>query len=127
MGLLQPHVILESKWECISMDFIVGFHLTKMRHDYIFLVVDTLMKSAHFIPLHTMYQEPDIAIIFVNEIVRTYGVPRKIIFNQGSIFSGCFWTIFQEALGTQLNFSTSYHPKEDGKTERMKQIIEYMM
>ena len=48
-GLLQPHAIPESKWEVISMDFIVGFPLTARRHDSIFVVVYTLMKSAHFI------------------------------------------------------------------------------
>jgi hypothetical protein len=48
-GLLQPHAIPESKWEVISMDFIVGLPLTTRRHDSIFVVVDTLAKSAHFI------------------------------------------------------------------------------
>jgi hypothetical protein len=52
--LLQPHDISESKWEVILMDFIVGFPLTVTRHDLIFVVVDTLMKSAHFIPVHMM-------------------------------------------------------------------------
>jgi hypothetical protein len=60
-GLLQPHAILELKWEVILMDFIVGFPLTTRRHDSIFMVVDTLMKSAHFIPVCMMYQAPDIA------------------------------------------------------------------
>jgi hypothetical protein len=63
-GLLQPHVIPESKWEVISMDFIVGFPLMARRHDLIFMVVDTLMKSAHFIPVRMMYQVPDIARVF---------------------------------------------------------------
>jgi hypothetical protein len=53
--LLQPHVIPKSKWEVISMDFIVGFSLTVRRHELIFMVVDTLMKSAHFIPMPMMY------------------------------------------------------------------------
>jgi hypothetical protein len=48
-GLLQPHAIPESKWEVISMDFIVGLPLMARRHDSIFVVVDTLTKSAHFI------------------------------------------------------------------------------
>jgi hypothetical protein len=52
-GLLQPHAIRESKWEVISMDFIVGFPLTTSRNDSIFIVVDTLTKSAHFIPMCT--------------------------------------------------------------------------
>jgi hypothetical protein len=54
-GLLQPHAIPKLKWEAISMDFIVGFPLTERRHDSLFLVVDSLTKSAHFILVCTMY------------------------------------------------------------------------
>jgi hypothetical protein len=112
--LLQPHAISESKWEVISMDFIVGLPLTARRHDSILVVVDTLTKSAHFIPMHTMYQAPDIKRVFTSEIVRLHGVPKNIISDRGSVFTGRFWMSFQEALGTQLNSSTAYHPKTDG-------------
>jgi transposase InsO family protein len=90
----------------------------------IFVVVDTLMKSAHFISVHTTYQAPDIARVFISEIVRLHGVPNRIISNQGSVFTRRFWTSLQEALGTQINFSTSYHPKTNGKTERMNHTLE---
>jgi hypothetical protein len=60
------------------MDFIVGFPLTTRRHDLIFVVVDTLTKSAHFIPMCTMYQAPDIARVFINDIVRLHGMPKRI-------------------------------------------------
>jgi hypothetical protein len=78
-GLLQPHTILELKWEVISMDFIVGFPLTTRRHDSIFVVVDTLKKSAHFIPVRMTYQAPDIARVFISEIVRLHGMPKRIM------------------------------------------------
>jgi hypothetical protein len=74
------------------------------------------MKSAHFIPVHMTYQAPDIARVFLSDIVRLHGVPRKIISDRGSMFTRQFWTSFQEALGTKLNFSTSYHPEIDGET-----------
>ena len=60
------------------MDFIVGLPLSARRHDSIFVVVDTLTKSAHFIPVRTTYQAPDIARIFISEIVRLHGVPKKL-------------------------------------------------
>jgi hypothetical protein len=78
---LHPHTIPESKWEVISMDFIVVFPLTTRRHDSIFVVVDTLTKCAHFILVHTMYQAPYISKVFVNDIVRLHGVPKRIISN----------------------------------------------
>jgi hypothetical protein len=86
--LLQPHAILELKWEIISMEFIVGFPLATRRHDSIFLVVYTLTKSAHFIHVHTTYQVPKIARVFVNKVVILHGVPIKIIFYRGLMFTG---------------------------------------
>jgi hypothetical protein len=82
------------------MDFIVGLPLTTKRQDSIFVVVETLMKSACFIPVCTMHQAPYIARFFVNEIVRLHGVTRRIIYDRGSVFTGQFWTSFQETLGT---------------------------
>jgi hypothetical protein len=82
------------------MDFIVGLPLTARRHDSIFVVVDTLTKSAHCILVRTMYQAPDIARVFINDIVRLHGMPKRIITDRGSVFTRRFWTIFQEALGT---------------------------
>jgi hypothetical protein len=106
------------------MDFIVGLPLTARRHDLIFVLVDTLMKSAHFIPMCTTYQAPNIARVFISEIVRLHGLPKRIIFDRGSMFTGRFWMSFQEALATQLNFSTAYHPETDGQTERTNQTLE---
>jgi hypothetical protein len=83
IGLLQPHAILESKWEVISMDVIVGFPIMTRRHDSIFMVVDSLMKSAHYILVPTMYQAQYIARMVINEIVRLHGVPKRIISDRG--------------------------------------------
>ena len=105
------------------MDFIVGLPMTSRRHDSIFVVVDTLTKSAYFIPIKTTYKASEIARVFINEIMRLHGVPRKIISDRGVVFTGMFWTSFQEALGTQLNFNTAYHPKTDGKKEMTNQIL----
>jgi hypothetical protein len=66
VGLLQSHTITKSKLEVMSMDFIVGLPLTVRRHESIFVVVDTLMKSDHFIPMHTMYQALDIARFLIS-------------------------------------------------------------
>jgi hypothetical protein len=97
------------------MEFIVGFLVTA-RHDLIFVVVDILTKRAHFILVHTTYQARDIARVFFSDIVRLHGVPRRIISNQGLMFIGRFWTSFQEALGTKIKFTVSYHLKTDEKT-----------
>jgi hypothetical protein len=81
------------------MDFIVGLPLTTRRHHSIFVVVDTLMKSTHFILVRMTYQAPDIARVFISEIVRLHGVPKKIISDKGSVFTGRFWDKFPRGLG----------------------------
>jgi hypothetical protein len=70
----------------ISRDFIVGLPLTTRRHNSIFVVFDTLMKSAHFILVRTMYQAPNIDRVFISEIVRLHGVPKRIISDRGSVY-----------------------------------------
>ena len=64
------------------MDFIVGLPLTPRRHDSIFMVVDTLMKSYNFIHVRTTYQALDIARVFVSDIVRLHGMHKRIIFDR---------------------------------------------
>jgi hypothetical protein len=54
-GLLQPQSIPEWKWDDISMDFIVGLPQTVRKFELIWVIVDRLSKSAHFIPVHTNY------------------------------------------------------------------------
>jgi hypothetical protein len=53
-------------------------------------------------------------------------VPKRIISDRGSMCTGRFWTSFQEALATQLNFSTAYHLETNWKIKRMNQILEDM-
>jgi hypothetical protein len=69
------------------MDFIVGLPQMARRHNSIFLIVNTLTKSAHFIPMHTMYQALDIARVFISKIVRLHGMPKRIISDQGLVIT----------------------------------------
>jgi hypothetical protein len=109
------------------MDFITGLPLTSQRHNAILVVVDKLTKSAHFIPVRDTYDVADVARVFINEIIRFHGVPKKIISDRDSRFTSRFWTCMQTALGTQLNLSTAYHPETDGQTERVNQVLEDML
>ena len=78
-GLLQPLPIPEWKWERITMDFVFKLPLTVQRHDDIWVVVDRLTKSAHFIPIHEKFSPQKLAELFMNQIVSLYGVPVSII------------------------------------------------
>jgi hypothetical protein len=125
-GNLQPLSIPERKWEDISMDFIVGLPHTLCRYDSIWVIVDRLTMSAHFIPVATNYRARQYAELYISHIVRYHGIPKTIISKRGSIFVTRFWEL-HDCLGTQLIRSSAYHPQTNGQTERVNQIIENML
>ncbi|KAG8499496.1 hypothetical protein CXB51_005958 [Gossypium anomalum] len=126
-GLLQPIMIPEWKWEHITMDFVSGLPVTPRKKDSIWVIVDRLTKSAHFIPVRTDFSLKKLAELYVSEIVRLHGVPVSIISDRDPRFTSRFWNKLQEALGTRLNFSTAFHPQTDGQSERVIQILEDML
>ena len=126
-GLLQPIRIPEWKWDRITMDFVVGLPVTGRKHDSVWVVVDRLTKSAHFLPVRTDYSLDKLAELYIKEIVRLHGIPVSIISDRDPRFTSRFWGKLQEAMGTRLNFSTAFHPQTDGQSERVIQILEDML
>ncbi|XP_061345235.1 uncharacterized protein LOC133291071 [Gastrolobium bilobum] len=78
-GLLQPLDIPEWKWMSISMDFVVGLPRSQAGFDSIWVVVDRLTKSAHFIPVKTTFSTEQLAKLYVREIVKLHGIPKSIV------------------------------------------------
>ena len=126
-GLLQPLSVPEWKWENVSMDFIVGLPKTAKGHTMIWVIVDRLTKSAHFIPGKSTFSVSKWAQIYVREVVRLHGVPVSIVSDRDPRFTSNFWKSLQTALGTRLDFSTAFHPQTDGQTERLNQVLEDML
>jgi hypothetical protein len=83
-GLLQPLSISDWKWDDISMYFIVGLPMTARKFDSIWVIVDRLTKSAHFILIHTKYRVEKYAEIYIARVLCLHGVPKTIISNRGS-------------------------------------------
>ena len=106
------------------MDFVVGLPLIGRKHDSIGVVVDRLTKSAHFLLVRTDYSLDKLAELYIKEIVRLHGIPISIISDRDPRFTSIFWGKLQEALGTRLNFSTTFHLQTDGQSERVFQILE---
>ena len=123
-GPLQPLSIPSWKWEDISMDFIVGLPKTSKGYDSIWVIVDRLTKSAHFLPVKTIYTAKQYAQLYMDRIVSLHGIPKTIILDRGAQFIARFCEHFHAALGTQLIHSSAYHPQTDGQTERINQILE---
>ncbi|GJR13867.1 putative reverse transcriptase domain-containing protein [Tanacetum coccineum] len=95
-GLLQQPEILVCKWEIIAIDFVTKLPRTSSGHDTIWVIVDPLTKSAHFLPIREDYKMDRLARLYLNEIIARHG----------------------------LDMSTAYHPQTDGQSERTIQILE---
>nr|GEW04022.1 reverse transcriptase domain-containing protein [Tanacetum cinerariifolium] len=107
-----------------------GFHhkVTQNINEYdtIWVIFDCLTKSAHFIPTRVTDSMETLTRFYIKEIVSRHGVPISIISDRNSHFTSRFWQSLQNALGTQLDMSTAYHPETDGQSERTIQTLEDM-
>ncbi|GJW14287.1 putative reverse transcriptase domain-containing protein [Tanacetum coccineum] len=104
-GLLIQPEIPTWKWERITMDFITKLPKTSNGHDTIWVIVDRLTKSAHFIPIKETDSMETLTRLYIKEIVSRNGVPISIISNRDSHFTSRFWQSLQSALGTQLDMN----------------------
>nr|GEX14705.1 putative reverse transcriptase domain-containing protein [Tanacetum cinerariifolium] len=112
-GLLQQPKIPEWIWEKITMDLVTKLPKISSRHDAIWVVVDRLTKSTHFLPIREDYKTEKLARIYINEIVARHGVPISIISDRDGRFASHLWQALQKALGTKRNMSTTHHPETD--------------
>ncbi|KAI3821399.1 hypothetical protein L1987_08966 [Smallanthus sonchifolius] len=126
-GKMQPLPIPEWKWEEITMDFITKLPRTAKGNDTIWVIVDRLTKSAHFLPIRETSSSERLAEIFIKEVVSRHGMPLSIVSDRDTRFTSRFWKKFNEAMGTRLNISTAYHPQTDGQSERTIQTLEDML
>ncbi|GJT37534.1 hypothetical protein Tco_0937399 [Tanacetum coccineum] len=120
--LIQPN-IPTCKWERITMEFVTKLPKTSSGHDTIWVIVDRLTKSAHFIPTRATDSMETLTRLYIKEIVSRHGVPISIISDHDSHFTSRLWQSLQNALGTQLDMSTKYHPETDGQSERTIQTL----
>ncbi|GJY21933.1 putative reverse transcriptase domain-containing protein [Tanacetum coccineum] len=100
---------------------------TTSGQDTIWVIVDRLTKSAHFLPMKETDSMEKLTRQYLKEVVSRHGVPVSIIYNRDSKFTSHFWKSLNEALGTQLDMSTAYHLQTYGQSERTIQTLEDML
>ncbi|GKD43810.1 putative reverse transcriptase domain-containing protein, partial [Tanacetum coccineum] len=126
-GLLVQPDIPEWKWEKITMDFITKLPKTAAGFDSIWVIIDRITKSAHFLPMKETDLTEKLTRLYMKEIVARHGIPVSIISDRDIHFTSRVWQSLHKALGTQLNLSTAYHPQTDGQSERTIQTLEDML
>nr|GFA19557.1 putative reverse transcriptase domain-containing protein [Tanacetum cinerariifolium] len=107
--------------------FVTKLPRTSNEHDTIWVIVDHLTKSAHFIPTRETEIMDTFTWLYIKEIISRRRVPKSIISDRDSHFTSRFWQSLQNALGTQLDMSTAYHHETDGESERTIQTLEDML
>ena len=101
--------------------------MTWRQHKSIMVVVENLTKETHFILVKSTHKTDDIVKVFMKEIFKFHGFPKEIVSDRYVKFTSNFWKGLFAALGTKLNFSTTYHPQTDGQIERVNQVLEDML
>ncbi|GJS81848.1 putative reverse transcriptase domain-containing protein [Tanacetum coccineum] len=109
------------------MDFITKLPKTTNGYDTIWVIVDRLTKSAHFLSIRETDPMEKLMKLYMKEVVTRHGVPVSIISDRDGRFTSLFWQVLHKALGTRLDMSTAYHPETDGQSERTIQTLEDML
>ncbi|GKE80854.1 putative reverse transcriptase domain-containing protein [Tanacetum coccineum] len=109
------------------MDFVTKLPKMTNGYDTIWVIIDRLTKSAHFLPMRENDPMEKLMKLYMKEVVTRHGVPVSIIFDRGGRFTSLFWKALHKALGTRLDMSTAYHPETDGQSERTIQTLEDML
>ncbi|KAI3754852.1 hypothetical protein L1987_54644 [Smallanthus sonchifolius] len=123
-GFLQQPEIPMWKWEQSSMDFITKLPRTPSGYDTIWVLIDRLTKSAHFLAIKETDKMEKLTRIYLKEVDSRHVVPISIISDHYARFTSRFWQSFQKVIGTHVDMSTTYHPQTDSQTERTIQTLE---
>ncbi|KAD2393282.1 hypothetical protein E3N88_40259 [Mikania micrantha] len=126
-GLLQQPEIPQWKWDQITMDFVTKLPITSSGYDTIWVIVDRLTKSAHFLSMKETDKMDKLTRLYIKEVVSKYGIPTSIISDRENKLTSRVWQTLHDALGTRLDMSTAYHPQTDGQSERAIQTLEDML
>ncbi|GKF10457.1 reverse transcriptase domain-containing protein, partial [Tanacetum coccineum] len=109
------------------MDFITKLPRSSQGFDTIWVIVDRLTKSAHFLLIRENDPLDKLARLYLNRIVVRHGIPVSIICDRDGRFTSNFWKSFHKALGTDISIITAYYPETDGQRERTIQTLEDML
>ena len=109
------------------MDFVTHLARTSRKHDAVWVIVDRLTKSTHFLVMRMTFTLEEFCKLYIREIVWLHGVLVSIVSDRDPKFTAQFYKSLQRVMGTRLRMSTAFHPKTDGQSERTIQVLENML
>ena len=95
--------------------------------DSIMTIIDKATRMTHIIPCSKTITTANIAQLYWRYVAKLHGIPRCIYTDRGTQFTSRLWRELWEIMGTQLRFSTAYHPQTQGVVERMNAIVGQML
>jgi len=123
VGELHPLRIPDSRWDTLSVDFVVELPFSS-RHDAVMTVVDSVSKQVHFIPIHTMVTAEGAARLFLHQVWKLHSLPKCVISDHRPQFVARFTKELYRLLRIKLVSSTAWHPQTDRQTERVNQELD---
>ena len=123
VGGLHSLQIPDSRWDTLSVDFIVELPLSS-RYDAVMTVVDSVSKQAHFIPTHTTVTAEGAARLFLYQVWKLHSLPMYVVSDHGPQFVACFTKELYCLLGIKLASFTAWHPQTNGQTEHVNQELD---
>lgn len=122
-GTLHPLQAPTKPWQDVTMDFIIGLP-NSHGHTKVLVVVDRFSKQAHFIALQPGYTASVVADKLVQSVIKLHGFPRTVVTDRDPLFLSRFWSQLMRYSGTELQYSTAYHPETDGQSEIVNRCLE---
>ncbi|CAN6440391.1 unnamed protein product [Victoria cruziana] len=117
LRLLSLWELPEWKWEEIMMNFVMGLPNTRRKHNAIWVIVDRLSKSSHFLAIYANMPLETLAELYIREKVRLHGIPKAIVSNRDPRFISRFWNAFQNDFDTKFKMTSTFHFQTDGQSE----------
>ena len=108
------------------MDFVTHLPQTWRGHDAMWVIMDQLTNSSHFLPIQMTFTLEKFCRLYIQEIIRLHGIPVSIVSDWDPRFMDHFWESFKRAMGTKLMMSTAFHPQMDGQSKMTIQTLEDM-
>ena len=126
-GELQPLRVPPERWREVTIDFVTKMPSTDSGFDSVFVAVDRATKMVHLVPCREAISAKETAAMYWHHVGRLHGIPLCLYSDRDRRFESTFWKSLWKLLGSDLRFSTAYHPQTQGQVERMNAVFEQIL